>query len=102
MRRMWDASALCARWYTCARIDRHSALAACKWQLPALPVLTCRKHAALRVAKTCHFRLAIRSEEPTSELQSLMRISYAVFCLKKKKTTTSTSHQKTMKPKNYQ
>src|SRR3546814_1470529 len=30
----------------------------------------------------------IRSEEHTSELQSLMRISYAVFCLKKKKTTT--------------
>src|SRR3546814_8012359 len=31
---------------------------------------------------------SIRSEEHTSELQSLMRISYAVFCLKKKKTTT--------------
>src|SRR3546814_964744 len=31
---------------------------------------------------------AIRSEEHTSELQSLMRISYAVFCLKKKKPTT--------------
>src|SRR3546814_10739554 len=30
--------------------------------------------------------LAVRSEEHTSELQSLMRISYAVFCLKKKKT----------------
>src|SRR3546814_8384875 len=30
----------------------------------------------------------IRSEEHTSELQSLMRISYAVFCLKKKKTNT--------------
>src|SRR3546814_5850358 len=30
-----------------------------------------------------------RSEEHTSELQSLMRISYAVFCLKKKKATTS-------------
>src|SRR3546814_10759997 len=29
-----------------------------------------------------------RSEEHTSELQSLMRISYAVFCLKKKKTKT--------------
>src|SRR3546814_6382923 len=29
-----------------------------------------------------------RSEEHTSELQSLMRISYAVFCLKKKKTDT--------------
>src|SRR3546814_9543755 len=30
----------------------------------------------------------VGSEEHTSELQSLMRISYAVFCLKKKKTTT--------------
>src|SRR3546814_7367751 len=36
----------------------------------------------------------LRSEEHTSELQSLMRISYAVFCLKKKKkqyTSTNTS-----------
>src|SRR3546814_5329264 len=32
---------------------------------------------------------AARSEEHTSELQSLMRISYAVFCLKKKKNNTS-------------
>src|SRR3546814_7468289 len=32
-----------------------------------------------------------RSEEHTSELQSLMRISYAVFCLKKKKKTTNTT-----------
>src|SRR3546814_4004027 len=32
----------------------------------------------------------IRSEEHTSELQSLMRISYAVFCLKKKNTITNT------------
>src|SRR3546814_8686063 len=31
-----------------------------------------------------------RSEEHTSELQSLMRISYAVFCLKKQKTTINT------------
>src|SRR3546814_4171855 len=30
---------------------------------------------------------SVRSEEHTSELQSLMRISYAVFCLKKKKQT---------------
>src|SRR3546814_10444957 len=36
-----------------------------------------------------------RSEEHTSELQSLMRISYAVFCLKKKKTT----NQKDCSPK---
>src|SRR3546814_10384018 len=33
-----------------------------------------------------------RSEEHTSELQSLMRISYAVFCLKKKKKTEQTPH----------
>src|SRR3546814_10272631 len=39
----------------------------------------------------------VRSEEHTSELQSLMRISYAVFCLKKKitNTTTSTKQQQT-------
>src|SRR3546814_6711086 len=40
-----------------------------------------------------------RSEEHTSELQSLMRISYAVFCLKKKKRkrqkTTNNFHQST-------
>src|SRR3546814_1570164 len=35
---------------------------------------------------------ALRSEEHTSELQSLMRISYAVFCLKKKKTYTRISN----------
>src|SRR3546814_8683703 len=34
-------------------------------------------------------RVKVRSEEHTSELQSLMRISYAVFCLKKKKITTT-------------
>src|SRR3546814_5202568 len=33
-----------------------------------------------------HDTMIFRSEEHTSELQSLMRISYAVFCLKKKKT----------------
>src|SRR3546814_5914045 len=33
---------------------------------------------------------SLRSEEHTSELQSLMRISYAVFCLKKKKSNTAT------------
>src|SRR3546814_9966332 len=33
-------------------------------------------------------QVGLRSEEHTSELQSLMRISYAVFCLKKKQPTT--------------
>src|SRR3546814_3519945 len=37
--------------------------------------------------QACPSRNAARSEEHTSELQSLMRISYAVFCLKKQKTT---------------
>src|SRR3546814_7188264 len=37
-----------------------------------------------------HRKEVVRSEEHTSELQSLMRSSYAVFCLKKKKTTTNT------------
>src|SRR3546814_8106007 len=43
----------------------------------------------------------VRSEEHTSELQSLMRISYAVFCLKKKKAkpkyhTRQTSHKQNL------
>src|SRR3546814_2858678 len=41
----------------------------------------------------------IRSEEHTSELQSLMRISYAVFCLKKKKITSFTCSQHTTRLK---
>src|SRR3546814_8019329 len=40
-------------------------------------------------------RRAGRSEEHTSELQSLMRISYAVFCLKKKNYTLMTTHHLT-------
>src|SRR3546814_2499018 len=40
-------------------------------------------------------RLMSRSEEHTSELQSLMRISYAVFCLKKQ--TTTSNNQDTMR-----
>src|SRR3546814_5141196 len=39
---------------------------------------------ATQVSQTTFHALGYRSEEHTSELQSLMRISYAVFCLKKK------------------
>src|SRR3546814_9151430 len=39
------------------------------------------------------FSGGMRSEEHTSELQSLMRISYAVFCLKKKKTAKNNKNQ---------
>src|SRR3546814_7525637 len=45
---------------------------------------TLRQHAARQAAIA---RSELRSEEHKSELQSLMRISYAVFCLKKKKRT---------------
>src|SRR3546814_5145113 len=72
-----------------------------RWQLPPHPFYRTQpvKSAAYnerlgpRVAGggSCHrgntkgTRPFVRSEEHTSELQSLMRISYAVFCLKKKK-----------------
>src|SRR3546814_4207866 len=42
-----------------------------------------------------------RSEEHTSELQSLMRISYAVFCLKKKKNHTQIDHDKVNHPQSH-
>src|SRR3546814_10685383 len=61
------ACASCASW--CLASNQSAAL---------LAALAARKIA----------RLSSRSEEHTSELQSLMRISYAVFCLKKKNTDT--------------
>src|SRR3546814_5645691 len=42
--------------------------------------------------KLCHTLGGTRSEEHTSELQSLMRISYAVFCLKKKNIQSKDTH----------
>src|SRR3546814_3266536 len=60
---------------------------------PGQPPLPTRLVAGLFILKHMHnlsdevlcARSTSRSEEHTSELQSLMRISYAVFCLKKKK-----------------
>src|SRR3546814_6989471 len=48
------------------------------WSFLARVLAPCARWAEI------HAHLAHRSEEHTSELQSLMRISYAVFCLKKK------------------
>src|SRR3546814_2494069 len=45
--------------------------------------------------------ISTRSEEHTSELQSLMRISYAVFCLKKKKTKTTMNYNLIQKQEHY-
>src|SRR3546814_8727970 len=54
-----------------------------------------------RSGKFSYSRVGLRSEEHTSELQSLMRISYAVFCLKKKiqpKTKSTQAHTAGHKP----
>src|SRR3546814_4897205 len=53
---------------------------------PLRSATTIQESPKQQCAHTCYQR----SEEHTSELQSLMRISYAVFCLKKKKTHNST------------
>src|SRR3546814_2379896 len=59
---------------------------------PALPA-GIQQPSSLRPNVRRH-NAAGRSEEHTSELQSLMRISYAVFCLKKKKTNNEHKHTK--------
>src|SRR3546814_2785218 len=54
--------------------------------------------AMLGEAMARHLAFPHRSEEHTSELQSLMRISYAVFCLKKKKSHNITSEDRITRP----
>src|SRR3546814_4486830 len=58
--------------------------------ISGLPVVESGKLVGIVTNRDPRFedRLDVRSEEHTSELQSLMRISYAVFCLKKKKKNT--------------
>src|SRR3546814_1316558 len=67
------------------RRQRQLAVAAERGALTLDPA-DCRAHALGFSWRTCARTLLrhVRSEEHTSELQSLMRISYAVFCLKKK------------------
>src|SRR3546814_2792484 len=56
-----------------------------KWKISSTPTgIASRRWGMSRVGRKTFLT---RSEEHTSELQSLMRISYAVFCLKKKITT---------------
>src|SRR3546814_5936952 len=63
------------RCIACVRSVARNISCACTWRPSACPSKT------IRCIQCC---ATIRSEEHTSELQSLMRISYAVFCLKKK------------------
>src|SRR3546814_4340641 len=72
---------------------RHSALAAVAaavfvpgGRVEALMNSAARARTSGIYSKDCSAAADARSEEHTSELQSLMRISYAVFCLNKKKT----------------
>src|SRR3546814_5415492 len=78
---------------TLFRSVRHRAAAAV---VPAGARLAaeCRQYSAgaVRGRFPVAVRAVSRSEEHTSELQSLMRISYAVFCLKKKKKKQHTLH----------
>src|SRR3546814_10839830 len=89
-------------WRNCA----YGTVSARAIQLPALPrrsrrfisqvgppAFSCLEMILMGAASTTLFpsyrRPTVRSEEHTSELQSLMRISYAVFCLKKKNNTNT-------------
>src|SRR3546814_8982515 len=83
------------------------AMASSGWMTP-VSLLTC--WTARRTLSSVRAELVeARSEEHTSELQSLMRISYAVFCLKKKnniiiisqKYTTTTTNTKTQQTYNH-
>src|SRR3546814_1395650 len=69
---------------------------------PRLPPALDRPDAGSRgkaFARGERFGRGGRSEEHTSELQSLMRISYAVFCLKKKKNKQNTVRNRTSNQK---
>src|SRR3546814_7302448 len=66
----------------------------------AAPVVLARSHSAScsrdasdKAVPSSNACRLTRSEEHTSELQSLMRISYAVFCLNNKKKTITTTHK---------
>src|SRR3546814_7427772 len=85
------------------RVERHDRGTILRSDVGALPVLQRRigddrKEDAqqrtiaddARIIGDAH-RFGVRSEEHTSELQSLMRISYAVFCLKKTKLNTTSN-----------
>src|SRR3546814_6639201 len=56
----------------------------------------------MKEKQKCFHVSPFRSEEHTSELQSLMRISYAVFCLKKKKSNPKPRNEKSIKQQQQQ
>src|SRR3546814_8552976 len=75
-----------------AAISRHLRLGERDVPATLLPIAARRAPAAPAVkARNRRFDVMRRSEEHTSELQSIMRISYAVFCLQNKRTPLTTT-----------
>src|SRR3546814_9408518 len=72
----------CYRWNRCVVVPQGHPLA----KLEKLTLEALAEHPIVTYVFGFTGRSKLRSEEHTSELQSLMRISYAVFCLKKKNT----------------
>src|SRR3546814_8964175 len=87
------ASSLTAAAQVCTWTPGNSA---CKEAHAACSTAASISSSARRALQAANARaMARRSEEHTSELQSLMRNSYAVFCLKKKNNTNHTHNQNT-------
>src|SRR3546814_10274452 len=91
----WEYRACCSISTICRPI-RHFCTSWCATWRPSSSTVTARSSGSRRSSKSssgCSSgdapNASIRSEEHTSELQSLMRISYAVFCLQKKQITTA-------------
>src|SRR3546814_6919134 len=84
------------------RVDRHAEIEREIGQRPDMVLVPVGDDDALQTVELAFDEAEIgqdhRSEEHTSELQSLMRISYAVFCLKKKKNKVHiNAHQYTIR-----
>src|SRR3546814_997848 len=75
---------------------RHVVETPCEQFLDALGADALRLQRQARAVRAGRRHRAARSEEHTSELQSLMRISYAVFCLKKKNHEKPQKHYTTL------
>src|SRR3546814_7689540 len=79
----WKVASIVPSAVTLSRLLYQAARGLLRSFLPSRPATRSQVHftsAAVKGSPSCH----LRSEEHTSELQSLMRISYAVLCLKKK------------------
>src|SRR3546814_3298654 len=83
------------RWLMPHLLQPHATMCCCADSSPRTPRCPRRGRGRGPATSDTPARYRQRSEEHTSELQSLMRISYAVFCLKKKKIQNNTLTQYT-------